>query len=107
MNLQELKRKSPTELLAFAEAHKVENANSLRTQDMMFAILKQLAEDNVEITGVGVLLAGFGITLALTIAYYKDLVQSNDTTSYKFSLDIVVMVIAILQILGILMLISR
>jgi transcription termination factor Rho len=55
MNLQELKRKSPTELLAFAEAHKVENANSLRTQDMMFAILKQLAEDNVEITGVGVL----------------------------------------------------
>ncbi|MSP21259.1 MAG: transcription termination factor Rho [Alphaproteobacteria bacterium] len=55
MNLQELKRKSPTELLAFAEAHKVESANSLRTQDMMFAILKQLAEDNVEITGVGVL----------------------------------------------------
>ena len=55
MNLQELKRKSPTELLAFAEAHNVENANSLRTQDMMFAILKQLAEDNVEITGVGVL----------------------------------------------------
>ncbi len=55
MNLQELKRKSPTELLAFAEAHNVENANSLRTQDMMFAILKQLAEDNVEITGTGVL----------------------------------------------------
>jgi transcription termination factor Rho len=41
--------------LAFAEAHNVENANSLRTQDMMFAILKQLAEDNVEITGTGVL----------------------------------------------------
>ncbi|MBM3506675.1 MAG: transcription termination factor Rho [Alphaproteobacteria bacterium] len=55
MNLQELKRKSPTELLAFAEAHNVENANSLRTQDMMFAILKQLAEDNIEITGTGVL----------------------------------------------------
>ena len=55
MNLQELKRKSPTELLAFAEEHNVENANSLRTQDMMFAILKQLAEENVEITGTGVL----------------------------------------------------
>ena len=55
MNLQELKLKSPTELLAFAEAHNVENANSLRTQDMMFAILKQLADENVEITGVGVL----------------------------------------------------
>ena len=55
MNLEELKRKSPTELLAFAERHNVENANSLRTQDMMFAILKQLAEQSVEITGTGVL----------------------------------------------------
>ena len=55
MNLTDLKRKSPTELLQFAEAHNVENANSLRTQDMMFAILKQLAVDNVEITGQGVL----------------------------------------------------
>ena len=55
MNLEELKQKSPTELLAYAEKHNVENANGLRTQDMMFAILKQLAEDNVEITGTGVL----------------------------------------------------
>ncbi len=55
MNLQELKLKNPVELLAFAEEHNVENANSLRTQDMMFAILKQLAEDNIEITGLGVL----------------------------------------------------
>ena len=55
MNLTELKRKTPTELLAFAEQHNVENANSLRTQDMMFAILKQLADENVEITGTGVL----------------------------------------------------
>ena len=55
MNLEELKQKSPTELLAYAEKHNVENANGLRTQDMMFAILKQLAEDNVEITGIGVL----------------------------------------------------
>ena len=43
MNLQELKAKSPTELLAFAEELEVENASNLRRQDMMFAILKQLA----------------------------------------------------------------
>ena len=55
MNLQDLKLKTPVELLAFAEEHKVENATSLRTQDMMFAILKQLADDNIEITGTGVL----------------------------------------------------
>ncbi|MBV9018881.1 MAG: Rho termination factor N-terminal domain-containing protein, partial [Alphaproteobacteria bacterium] len=44
MNLQELKRKTPAELLAFAEELQIENASSLRKQDMMFAILKQLAE---------------------------------------------------------------
>jgi len=55
MNLQELKFKSPTELLEFAEELEVENASTLRKQDMMFAILKQLAEQDVEITDVGVL----------------------------------------------------
>jgi transcription termination factor Rho len=55
MNLQELKSKSPTDLLAFAEELQIENANTLRKQDMMFAILKQLAEKEVEITGEGVL----------------------------------------------------
>ncbi len=55
MNLQELKRKSPAELLAFAEELQIENASSLRKQDMMFAILKQLAENDVPITGDGVL----------------------------------------------------
>jgi transcription termination factor Rho len=55
MNLQELKSKSPTELLAFAEELAVENASSLRKQDMMFAILKQLADKDVEIIGQGVL----------------------------------------------------
>jgi transcription termination factor Rho len=53
--LQELKRKTPAELLAYAEQLEVENANSLRTQDMMFAILKQLAERGVEIGGAGVI----------------------------------------------------
>src|SRR3954463_2774339 len=55
MNLQELKRESPAELLAFAEELEIENASSLRKQDMMFAVLKQLAENDVPITGDGVL----------------------------------------------------
>ena len=55
MNLQDLKEKTPTDLLAFAEELEVENASSLRRQDMMFAILKQLAENDEEITGSGVL----------------------------------------------------
>jgi len=55
MNLQELKRKTPAELLAFAEELQIENASSLRKQDMMFAILKTLAENDVAIFGDGVL----------------------------------------------------
>ena len=55
MKLQELKTKKPNELLEFAEELEVENASSMRKQDMMFAILKELAERNVEITGDGVL----------------------------------------------------
>src|ERR1700686_2267234 len=55
MNLQELKRKTPAELLAFAEELQIENASSLRKQDMMFAVLKQLAENDVTISGDGVL----------------------------------------------------
>jgi len=55
MNLQELKHKSPAELLAFAEELQIESASALRKQDMMFAILKQLAENDVAIYGDGVL----------------------------------------------------
>ncbi|WP_029010852.1 transcription termination factor Rho [Azospirillum halopraeferens] len=55
MHLQELKCKSPAELLAFAEELQIENASTLRKQDMMFAILKQLAENDVPIFGDGVL----------------------------------------------------
>jgi transcription termination factor Rho len=55
VSLQELKNKSPADLVAFAEALEIENASSLRTQDMLFAILKALAEDGVEISGGGVL----------------------------------------------------
>src|SRR5690348_3907079 len=55
MKLQDLKSKSPTDLLAFAEDLEIENASSMRKQDMLFAILKELADRNVEITGGGVL----------------------------------------------------
>ena len=52
--LQDLKRKSPTELLSFAEEHEVENASTLRKQELMFAILKQLAAKDIDIIGEGV-----------------------------------------------------
>ncbi|MBU1287588.1 MAG: transcription termination factor Rho [Alphaproteobacteria bacterium] len=55
VTLRELKAKSPEELLAYAEELEVENASALRTQDMLFAILKELADSEVEITGQGVL----------------------------------------------------
>ncbi len=55
MSLDELKAKSPADLLAFAEELEVENASTMRRQDMMFAILKELADREVEINGGGVL----------------------------------------------------
>jgi transcription termination factor Rho len=55
MNLQDLKRKTPAELLQFAEELEIENASSLRKQDMLFAILKQLADRDIAISGDGVL----------------------------------------------------
>jgi transcription termination factor Rho len=63
MKLEDLKLKSPTELLSFAEEVEVENASTLRKQELMFAILKQLASKDVDITGTGVvetLQDGFG-----------------------------------------------
>jgi transcription termination factor Rho len=55
MSLQELKQKSPADLLAFGEQLDIENANAMRKQDMMFAILKTVAEEGVEISGSGTL----------------------------------------------------
>ena len=63
MKLQDLKNKKPSDLLAFAEELEIENASSMRKQDMLFAILKELADREVEITGQGVveiLQDGFG-----------------------------------------------
>jgi transcription termination factor Rho len=63
MHLSELKAKSPADLLSFAEELQIENASSLRKQDIMFAILKQLAENEQAIYGEGtleILSDGFG-----------------------------------------------
>src|SRR6187397_1177967 len=63
MKLQDLKSKSPPELLAFAEEQEIENASTMRKQELMFAILKQLASKEVDIIGEGVvevLSDGFG-----------------------------------------------
>ena len=67
MKLQDLKTKSPVELLGFAEEHSVENASTMRKQELMFAILKQLATKEIDIIGervVEVLQDGFGFLRA-------------------------------------------
>tara|TARA_B110000116_G_scaffold127361_1_gene110378 strand:- start:36 stop:1292 length:1257 start_codon:yes stop_codon:yes gene_type:complete len=55
MDLQELKQKTPSDLLAFAEELEIEAASNLRMQDLLFGILKTLAETGVPIHGGGVL----------------------------------------------------
>jgi transcription termination factor Rho len=63
IKLKDLKSKTPTELLAFADEHEVESASTLRKQELMFAILKQLASNDIDIIGEGVvevLADGFG-----------------------------------------------
>ncbi len=67
MNLQDLKTRSPAELLAFAEELDIESCNTMRKQDMMFAILKELADQGAPIIGGGVLEVlqdGFGFLRA-------------------------------------------
>ena len=72
MKLQELKNKTPTDLIAFAESLEVENASALRTQELMFAILKKLAAQDIEIMGGGVveiLQDGFGFLRSANANY--------------------------------------
>ncbi|GAB5389093.1 MAG: hypothetical protein Alpg2KO_20610 [Alphaproteobacteria bacterium] len=67
MNLQDLKNKTPAELLAMAEEREIEGATTMRKQDMMFAILKAEAEEGNKIYGIGVielLKDGFGFLRA-------------------------------------------
>src|SRR6202522_3968266 len=54
MKLQELKTKTPAELVSFAEELQVENASTMRKQELMFGILKQLSARETDIVGEGV-----------------------------------------------------
>jgi len=72
MNLEELKKQTPAELILHAEKLKVENPSTLRKQEILFAILKKLAEKNEQITGSGVLEVlqdGFGFLRAIESNY--------------------------------------
>ena len=72
MNLQELKSKSPAELITQAEKLEIENPSTLRKQEILFAILKKLAQKNEQITGGGVLEVlqdGFGFLRAIESNY--------------------------------------
>jgi len=91
MNLRDLKAKSPTELLEMAEELEIENASTMRKQDMLFAILKALAEDGEEITGVGVLEIlsdGFGFLRSPESNYLpgSDDIYVSPTQIRRFSL---------------------
>jgi transcription termination factor Rho len=55
MDLHELKEKSPADLLAYAESLEIENASTMRKQEIMFAILKSLSERDIPIVDTGVL----------------------------------------------------
>ena len=55
LSLAELKGKSPADLLSIAEELEIENASTMRKGDMMFCILKEKADEGIEISGDGVL----------------------------------------------------
>lgn len=72
MNLEELKKKTPAELITQAEKLEIENPSTLRKQEILFAILKKLAQKNEQITGGGVLDVlqdGFGFLRAIESNY--------------------------------------
>lgn len=72
MHLQELKQKSPKELLTQAEELGIEDASSMRVQDLIFAILKKVASDDEIIYGTGtieVLPDGFGFLRSIESNY--------------------------------------
>jgi len=91
MSLEELKAKTPSALLTFAEELEVENASTMRKQEMMFAILKELADHDVEISGGGVLEVlsdGFGFLRSPESNYLAgpDDIYVSPTQIRKFAL---------------------
>ncbi len=91
MKLSDLKAKTPAQLLSFAEELEVKNASTLKKQELMFAILKQLAENDIDITGDGVveiLSDGFGFLRSLDANYLPgpDDIYVSPSQIRKFSL---------------------
>ena len=91
MNLQDLKNKQPEELLKQADKLEIENPSSLRKQDLMFAILKKIANDGEIITGLGVIEImqdGFGFLRSSESNYLPgpDDIYVSPTQIKKFSL---------------------
>ena len=91
MNLQDLKNKKPEELLKQATKLEIENPSSLRKQDLMFAILKQIASDGEIITGSGVIEImqdGFGFLRSSEANYLPgpDDIYTSPSQIKKFSL---------------------
>jgi transcription termination factor Rho len=91
LSLAQLKAQSPADLLKFAEELEVENASTMRKGDMMFAILKEMAEEGVEISGDGVLEVlqdGFGFLRSTDANYLSgpDDIYVSPSQIKKFSL---------------------
>ncbi len=91
LSLAELKTQSPSDLLMLAEKLEIENASSMRKGDMMFSILKDMAEDGVEISGDGVLEVlqdGFGFLRSTDANYLPgpDDIYVSPSKIKKFSL---------------------
>ncbi len=91
IKLRDLKEKSPADLLLFAEEMDVENASALRKQELMFAILKELADREVDIIGEGVveiLQDGFGFLRSADANYLAgpDDIYVSPSQIRKFSL---------------------
>ncbi len=91
LKLQELKAKTAAELIEFAKENGVENSSSLRKQELLFAILKQLSEVDIEIIGEGVieiLQDGFGFLRSPDANYLPgpDDIYVSPSQIRKFSL---------------------
>jgi|TARA_B100001105_G_scaffold133948_1_gene107207 transcription termination factor Rho len=91
VKLTELKQKNASELIIFADEIGIENSSSLRKQELLFAILKNLAEQNTEILGQGVveiLQDGFGFLRSSDANYLPgpDDIYVSPSQIRKFSL---------------------
>ena len=91
LKLQDLKEKSASELIEFAKENDVENASSLRKQELYFAILQNLADQDIEILGQGVIEVledGFGFLRSADANYLPgpDDIYISPSQIRKFSL---------------------